>query len=74
VISASSTDRSTLSRVGELKNAFETTTHGSIKDETSKYKISTTTGLTEQRRRMFEEQEQINKEYPRRPVRYEIML
>jgi hypothetical protein len=62
-----STDRPIYSRVGELKNTFEatTTTSGSIKDETSKYKTPITPGLTEQRRRIFEEQE-----WTRRPVRY----
>lgn len=67
-------DRPGYSRVEELRNAFETTTIPSspIKDDPSKSKSPISTGLTEQRRRMFEEQEQINKGWTstnRRPVR-----
>ncbi|CAF4150987.1 unnamed protein product, partial [Rotaria sp. Silwood2] len=55
-------DRSTYSRVGELRNTFESPTNGNIKDDLSKSKmpISTTNSLTE-RRRIFEEPDQINK-------------
>jgi len=62
-------DRPTFGRVGELKNAFETTTttNESTKDDLSKYRTSVSTGLTEQRRRMFEEQEFTSTN--RRPVR-----
>jgi hypothetical protein len=60
-------DRPTFGRVGELKNAFETTTNESTKDDLSKYRTSVSTGLTEQRRRMFEEQEWTATN--RRPVR-----
>ncbi|CAF5071406.1 unnamed protein product, partial [Rotaria magnacalcarata] len=56
-------DRTGYSRVGALRSAFETTTvtSGSIRDDQSKPKSPITTGLTEQRRRIFEEQEQTNK-------------
>ncbi|CAM2717941.1 unnamed protein product [Rotaria socialis] len=56
-------DRTGYGRVGALRNAFETTTvtSGSIRDDQSKPKSPITTGLTEQRRRIFEEQEQANK-------------
>ncbi|CAF2588610.1 unnamed protein product [Rotaria sp. Silwood2] len=63
------TDRPSFGRVGELKNAFESTRNGFIKDDnTSKYQPSITTGLTEQRRKLFEEREQTNKEWPRRSI------
>ncbi|CAF1179870.1 unnamed protein product [Adineta steineri] len=59
---ANISDRPTSSRVGELKNAFESTTNGSTRDDPSKYKTPVSTSLTEQRRKLFEEQEQANKE------------
>ncbi len=61
----------TYSRVSDLKNTFEstTTTNGSMKDDVTKYPTPISTGLTEQRRRMFEEQE-----WNRRPVRYRTLL
>jgi hypothetical protein len=59
-----------------LKNTFETAattrTSGGIKDDTSKYITPITTGLTEQRRKIFEEHEQANKDWSRQPVRYQI--
>ncbi|UJR36708.1 hypothetical protein I4U23_029425 [Adineta vaga] len=57
-------DRPTFGRVGELKNAFESTTNGSTRDDISKFRTTITPGLTEQRRRLFEDQEQTT----RRPV------
>lgn len=52
----STTDRPSTSRVGELKTAFETTTI--TREDSSKSKGPISTSLTEQRRRLFEEQEQ----------------
>ena len=66
------TDRPMVNRVGELKNVFESSTTGSSRDDLSKYQKPVSTSLTEQRRRMFEEQDQTNKEWTsvnRRPVR-----
>lgn len=60
-----STDRPISGRVEELKNAYELTTNGNIKDDTIKSKSPITSGITEQRRRMFEDQE-----WTRRSVRY----
>ncbi|CAF1094059.1 unnamed protein product [Rotaria sordida] len=64
------TDRPSFGRVDELKNTFESTRNGFIKDDnTTKYQYSiTTNGLTEQRRKLFEEREQTNKERTRRPI------
>ncbi|CAF1395956.1 unnamed protein product [Rotaria sp. Silwood1] len=65
----SRTDRPTFGRVGELKNAFETTRNEFTKDDnTSKYQTSITTGLTEQRRKIFEEREPTNKDHARRSI------
>ena len=69
-------DRPLSGRVGELKNAFESTRpNANTKDDPSKYKISITAGLTEQRRKVFEEQrqpqQQVTKEWisnSRKPV------
>ncbi|CAF3643377.1 unnamed protein product [Rotaria sordida] len=55
------TDRPTYSRVGVLRNTFESPTNGNIKDDLSKFKTPVSTSFTEQRRRIFEEQDQINK-------------
>ncbi len=55
------TDRPIVSRVGELKSAFESTTSGSIKDDLAKTRTPISTGITEQRRRIFEEQDQTNR-------------
>ncbi|CAF0807335.1 unnamed protein product [Rotaria sp. Silwood1] len=63
-------DRSTCSRVGELRNTFESSTNGTIKNDLSKSEIPISTSLTE-RRRIFEEQDQINKGWTstnRRPI------
>ncbi|CAF4045394.1 unnamed protein product [Adineta steineri] len=62
------TDRPTLSRIGVLKNTFQSSTNENTKDDTSKYLGAISAGLTEQRRKIFEEQEQANKEWNRRPI------
>ncbi|CAF1617278.1 unnamed protein product [Rotaria magnacalcarata] len=61
----------TFGHVGELKTTFEVTTNtGYIKEDnnTSKYQIPITTGVTEQRRRVFEERQQTVTDSARRPI------
>ena len=75
LVDENQTQYPTFGRVGELKTTFETTTKTeSVKDDnnTSKYQIPITTGVTEQRRRVFEERQQTVTDSTRRPVRYEI--
>ena len=66
------TERPTLTRVGVLRNTFEATAGEQSKEDQSKYLGTISTGLTKQRRELFEAQDQVNKEWARRPVRYPI--
>jgi hypothetical protein len=51
-------DRSVTGRVDELRTAFETTGNSRVKDDSLNSYTSIATGLTEQRRKLFEEQRQ----------------
>jgi hypothetical protein len=50
-------DRPAFGRVGELKSAFESATNTTHRDDSNKYRTSIATGLTEERRKVFEQQE-----------------
>lgn len=67
-----SSDRPSFGRVGELKNTFETTTRTTYSkdDNTKNYEISIRPGLTEERRRVFEDREQTNTSWEQQPVRF----
>ena len=60
-------DRLSTGRVGELKTAFESTSNTQTKDEVSDFRAPIVAGLTEQRRKLFEDQEQTSSYRP--PVR-----
>ncbi|UJR09412.1 hypothetical protein I4U23_013653 [Adineta vaga] len=62
------TERPTLSRVGVLRNTFEAVNSEQSKEEPSKYIGSISTGLTKQRREIFETQDQTNRGWTQRPV------
>ncbi|CAF1095725.1 unnamed protein product [Adineta ricciae] len=62
------TERPTLTRVGVLRNTFEATTGEQSKEDQSKYLGTISTGLTKQRRELFEAHDQGNKEWARRPA------
>ena len=66
--SPSSAEQPVSGRVGELKNAFESNTNGASRDDLSRTRPSVSTSLTDERRRLFEQQQQ-DASTPRRPVR-----
>lgn len=70
--SPSSSDQPISGRVGELKNAFESSTNGTSRDDLSRTRQTVSTNLTEERRRLFEQQQQQQQQETsttRRPVR-----
>lgn len=69
-ISPTSSDQPVSGRVGELKSAFESSTNGSPRDDLQRTRTTISTGLTEERRRLFEQQAQQDTSTPRRPVRF----
>lgn len=73
-LTASKPDRITSSvRVGALKNAFETSPPASSpKDEYPTYSVPIVTGLTEQRRKLFEDQDGSSSNRYRKPVNHRL--
>lgn len=70
VISTKPEKTTTNGRVGELKTTFETSSPAhSPKDEYPTYSVPYVTGLTEQRRKLFEDQDGSTHQF-RKPVNY----
>jgi len=74
VISTKPEKTTTNGRVGELKNTFETPSPAhSPKDEYPTYSVPYVTGLTEQRRKLFEDQDGSTHQF-RKPIHLRIRL
>ena len=56
-LSTDQTDRPSYGRVGELKNAFELSANQNTRDEINKIRTPISTSLTEERRKLFEQQD-----------------